>query len=127
MLGCCFRNKDGLFHVHERTVLRPPGRQFCFDTPKNLLGEQSHRHKPRVPSAETQRAQVHPTPSVSTKVLPSAEPDVRGTSQWADSPAGEERRPTEDRWPAGEGKSCFMSGTPLLELLAHCRLTIWSV
>lgn len=78
MLGCCFRNKDGLFHVHERTVLCPPGRQFCFDTPKNLLGEQSHRHKPRVPNAETQRAQVHPTPSVSTKVLPSAEPDVQG-------------------------------------------------
>lgn len=112
-------------------MLHPPGRQFCCDTPKNPLGEQSHRHKPRVPSVETQRAQVHPTPSASTKVLPGAEPVVRAhlsglTAQWKKREASARSR-TGGRQGRGSLPSCLMSGTPLLELLAHLRLTIRSV
>lgn len=115
--------------MRERTVLHPPGRQFCCDTPKNPLGEQSHRHKPRVPSVETQRAQVHPTPSASTKVLPGAEPAVRAHASGLTASGRREkaRSRTGGRQGMGSLASCLMSGTPLLELLAHLRLTIWSV
>lgn len=63
-------------------------------TPKNPLGEQSHRHKPRVLSVEAQRAQVRPMSSAPTKVLPGAGLAERGTFRWADSPVEEERRPS---------------------------------
>lgn len=122
----CFRNKDGLSSAQAHRA--PSSRQtVCLDTPKNPPGEQSHRHKPRAPSVSTQRARAHPTPSASTKVLPVQSQPCRALPGGLRARGERREGPQEDRRPAGEGKSCWMSGTPLLEPLAHHRLTMRSV
>lgn len=114
-LGAALEIKTVSSNLHESTLCFIL--QFWSDTPKNSLGQQSNRHKPRVLGVETQRAQVRPMPSVSAKVL-------LGTASYVGHiPVG-----WQPQWKKREGPSegqvvwqrkeslapCSMSGIPLL-------------